>query len=260
MKKVVVCFKWLLDVADIRVNESNGQLDLSKAKYMLNEYDRNAIEAGVSLKGATGCELIGVTCGSKTQAACKDALSRGLDSVMFFDNPVLDQADSGATAKVLAAAIKSIGDVDVVICSEGSSDEYAQQTSGRLASLLGYSSVSYVSGMEIDDPKLVLSRKLEGGIEQVEVTGPVVISVAPDVNEAPIPSVKQILGAKKKPANACALDTVGMCDGDCAPQLQTLKVVAPEVHRKLIRLNPDGTSLEEAASALVKRLMADCVL
>ena len=81
MKKVVVCYKWLLDDADIRVNDSNRQLDTSKAKFKVNEYDRNAIEAGVQLKAAAGCELVGVTCGTATKDSTKDALSRGLDSV-----------------------------------------------------------------------------------------------------------------------------------------------------------------------------------
>ncbi|WP_461208546.1 electron transfer flavoprotein subunit beta/FixA family protein [Desulfocurvus sp. DL9XJH121] len=260
MKKIVVCFKWLLDVADIRVNEATGTLDPDKAKWMLNEYDRNAIEAGVQIKNATGCELVGLTCGPKAQASCKDSLSRGLDSVTYIENPALEQADSGATAKTLAAAIKAMGDVDLVLCSEGSSDEYAQQTGGRLAALLGMSSVSCVSAIALDGESLTLDRKLEDGVERVQVTGSAVLSVVPDVNEAPIPSVKQILGAKKKPSNECELASVGLCEGDCAPQLTTLSVLAPKVDRKMVHLNPEGTSLEAAAAELVKKLVAESVL
>ena len=259
MKRVVVCFKWLQDGADIRVNENTGRLDLDRAKWTINEYDRNAIEAGVRIKNATDCELVGLTCGPKAQASCKDSLSRGLDSVTFIDTPALDQADSGVIAKTLAAAIKSLGDVDVVLCSEGSSDEYAQQTGGRLAALLGVASVSCVSAIEVGDQSLVLDRKLEDGVERVQAACPVVLTVVPDVNEAPIPSVKQILGAKRKPSNACELASVGLCEDDCAPQLTTLSVLAPEVNRKTIRLNPEGTSLDEAAAELVKNLTADCV-
>ena len=56
MKKVVVCYKWLLDDADIRVNEKSRQLDFEKAKFKLNEYDRNGIEAGVQVK-ADGIQI-----------------------------------------------------------------------------------------------------------------------------------------------------------------------------------------------------------
>lgn len=260
MKKVVVCYKWLLDDADIRVNDKSRQLDFEKAKFKLNEYDRNAIEAGAQIKAATDCECIGITCGTSTDASTKDALSRGPDSVMFLNSPAFAGIDSRGTSKVLAAMIKNIGDVDMVICSEGSSDEYAQQTSSRLAAMLGYPSVSFVNGIEVAGDTLKLSRKLDGGIEHVEVKGPVVISVVPDVNDPPIPSVKQILGAKKKPSVEVKLDAIGLSDADLAPQLTTVSVLAPVVERKTIRMNPDGVSIADAASKLVKQLAADGVL
>ena len=259
MKKVVVCYKWLLDDADIRVNDSNRQLDTSKAKYKVNEYDRNAIEAGVQLKAAAGCELVGVTCGTATKDSTKDALSRGLDSVTYLNAAALADADSRATAKVLAAMIKSL-DADVVICSEGSSDEYAQQTSPRLAAMLGYASVSFAHSIEVAGDTLKIGRKLDDGMENVEVTGPVVISVVPDINEAPIPSVKQILGAKKKPANEVDLAALGLSDADIAPQLKTMSVLAPVVSRKAIRLNAGDVTVAAAAADLVKKLAADGVL
>ena len=259
MKKVVVCYKWLLDDADIRVNDSNRQLDTSKAKFKVNEYDRNAIEAGVQLKAAAGCELVGVTCGTATKDSTKDALSRGLDSVTYLNAAALADADSRATAKVLAAMIKSL-DADVVICSEGSSDEYAQQTSSRLAAMLGYASVSFAPSIEVAGDTLKIGRKLDDGMENVEVTGPVVISVVPDINEAPIPSVKQILGAKKKPANEVDLAALGLSAADIAPQLKTVSVLAPVVSRKAIRLNAGDVTVAAAAADLVKKLAADGVL
>lgn len=258
MKKVIVCYKWLLDVADIRVNESTRKPELDKAKWTLNEFDRNAIEAGVRIKNATGCELIGVTAGVNTGQSCKDALSRGLDSVNYLDDAAMADADGGVTAKVLAAMIGKLGGADVVICSEGSNDEYAQQTSARLAAMLGAASVTYVSGMEVSGSTLTLSRKLDDGAETVETEGPVVISVSPDVNEPPIPSVKQILGAKKKPSNAMSLSAAGL--DAVIPGLVTVSLLAPEVKRKRVLMNPEGVSLEGAARNLVDLLTADCVL
>jgi electron transfer flavoprotein beta subunit len=260
MKRVIVCYKWLLDGADIRVNEQSRELELGQAKWTLNEFDRNAIEAGVQIKAATPCELIGLTAGVDTAPSTKDALSRGLDSVSFLNSAVMAEADSGVTAKVLAAMIRQIGGADVVLCSEGSNDEYAQQTSGRLAALLGYASVSYVSAIEVAADVLKLSRKLDDGIEVVEVSGPVVISVVPDINTPPIPSVKSILGAKKKPSLAVALDAIGLPADACQVQLATVSVLAPEVKRKKIHLNPDGVSLPDAAARLVQQLDAEGVL
>jgi electron transfer flavoprotein beta subunit len=250
MERVVACFKWVMDDADIRVNESTRALDFSKVKPKISEYDRNAIEAAAELKRATGCEVVGLTAGTGLKTAPKDALSRGLDSVSLIDDASLEGATAMQTAKVLASAIKDMGGVDAVICGEGSSDQYNQQTGPRLAALLGMPSISCVSAMEMADTGLKLIRKLEDGSEEVMVKGPVVISVMPDINEAPIPSLKQILAAKKKPVNK--LDLGEMPDGG----ISQTSVLSPVVDRKQERLNPDGVSLEDAAKALAEKLKA----
>jgi len=260
MKKIAVCYKWVLSDADIRVNEKTRALDMEKSKPQINEYDRMGLETGVRLKEAAGCELVAFTCGAATEASVKDALSRGPDSVKYLDDPAMAEADSGATAKVLAAMIRAAGDVDTVICSEGSSDQYAQQVGPRLAALLGFTSVSYVSRATPRGDALELERKLEDGAEVVRVTGPVVITIVPDICEAPIPSVKQILAAKKKPADRLTLADIGLSADAVAPRLRVSEVKAPLSARKAVRLNPDGVSIAEAASALVKQLTADGVI
>ncbi len=253
MQKVVTCFKWVTDDADIRVKEADRSLDMSRAKKKISEYDRNAIEAAVELKKAYGCEVIGLTVGSGLKAALKDALSRGLDKVVYVDGPALADAGAGRTCAALAGAIKAIGQVDAVICGEGSSDQYHQQTGPRLAASLGMASVSCVSAMETGDA-LKLTRKLDDCQEVVEVTGPVVISVMPDINEAPIPSLKQILAAKKKPSEA--MEAAGLPEA----KLNQISVLAPVVDRKKINLTEGGVSVADAAQALVEKLTQENIL
>ena len=95
MKKIAVCYKWVLADADIRINESTRDLDLSKCKPQINEYDRMGLETGVKLKEATGSELVCLTCGTATEPSTKDALSRGPDSAYNLDDAVMDGADWG---------------------------------------------------------------------------------------------------------------------------------------------------------------------
>lgn len=260
MKKIAVCYKWVLSEADIRVNERTGALDLEKCRPRINEYDRMGLETGVRLKEAAGCELVAVTCGAAAEASARDALSRGPDLVCCLDDPAMADADSRTTSLVLAAMIRLLGDVDLVICSEGSSDQYARQVGPRLAALLGFPSVSYVSGAEIRDGALMLDRKLEDGIERVKVTGPAVVSIVPDICEAPIPSVKQILAAKKKPVRKLAPADVGLPAGLPAPLLSVVDVKAPLSGRRAVHLNPEGVSLGEAAATLVRQLASDGVI
>ena len=49
MKKIVACYKWVVDEADIRVEGKERALNFDRVKYKISEYDRNAIEAGALL-------------------------------------------------------------------------------------------------------------------------------------------------------------------------------------------------------------------
>ncbi|MGL4668717.1 MAG: electron transfer flavoprotein subunit beta/FixA family protein [Saezia sp.] len=258
--KIVTCYKWVLDDADIRVNESTRELDLEKSKPVINDYDQIGLEVGVQLKAESGAELIGISCGTTSANSSKDALARGMDAVYTLDHADMAKADSTVTSKVLAGMIKHLGDTDVIICSEGSSDDYAQQVGPRVAMLLGVKCISYVSKVEINGNTLKIERKLDNGVEVVEAKTPVLICVSPDIGEAPIPGVKQILGAKKKPSTPLTLDSIGLSADALTPKLTISSVKAPVVSRKAQRMNPEGVDLSAAVTHLVKQLRADGVL
>lgn len=114
--KVLVCYKWVIDEADIIPDEESHTLNTSRAKYKISEIDRNAIELGVTLKEQTGCELQSLTIGKETKASLKDALSRGIDNAFYVETA---SEDSMGTAKVMAAAIKKLGDIDIIIVVKG---------------------------------------------------------------------------------------------------------------------------------------------
>ncbi|MFZ5945761.1 MAG: electron transfer flavoprotein subunit beta/FixA family protein [Bacillota bacterium] len=257
MKKIVACYKWVADEADIRIEGTDRKLNMERAKYKISEYDRNAIEAGAVLNEEKGCQYIGVTCGSKVEASLKDVLSRGPESISFVEDECLAAADSAVTAKVLAGVINKIGNVDLVICGEGSSDDYAQQVGPRLAALLNYSSITFVNKFELNEQGIKAERKLEDGVEVVEVEGPAVITVLPDINKPRIPSLKQILAAKKKPTEKIELAHISLSQEDCRSKLNTLNVAGTVMIRKNIHVNADGLSVQEAAAKLLKQLKAD---
>lgn len=258
--KVVVCYKWVLDETDISVRESDRSLDLEKARPKINDYDRNALELGACWQENQGCELLAVAIGQDTESSVKDVLSRGPEKVYYLDSPFLKDVDSSVTAKVLARIIAKIGNVDVVICGEGSSDGYSQQVGPRLAALLGYACLTYVAKAEIDGNKLLVERKLEDGIEVVQVTGPAVIAVSPEINKPRIPSLKQILAAKKKPAEKLSLEELGYTQADLQAAVQVKGIFAPVMERKRIRINEGGMGLKEAAVKLMAQLKAEKVI
>lgn len=258
--RVAVCYKWVVDEADLGVKESDRSLIFDKVKYKISEYDRNALELGTWLQENKGWELFAISVGKEIEPSLKDVLSRGPEKAYYLDSPVLEDADSSVTAKILSEIIKKIGNVDLVICGEGSSDGYSQQVGPRMAALLGYKALTYVSELKAEDDSLTATRKLDDGIEVVKVSSPAVLTVLPDINKPRIPSLKQILAAKKKPTEKFTLEELGYSEADLQPRIEVKGVFAPTIERKQIRLNEEGLDISEVAGKLIKQLQEENVI
>jgi len=201
MPNVVACFKWVVDEAYIRKG-AGGVLDFSAVDYKLSEYDRNALEEAARCRGEGGGKVTALTAGAPEAAkGVKDALSRGADSAVFASDPAFAALDSSQTAAVLAEVVRTRVPYDLIICGEGSGDQYAQQVGPRLAENLGIPCISYVQKLTVAAAGggIVAERRVEEGVEVVEAPFPVLVTVLPEINIPRIPGVKDTLMAAKKP-------------------------------------------------------------
>ena len=147
-----------------------------------------------------GGKAVGLTFGgANAKLSLKDALSRGLDEAYYVNAVEAAQADGAVTAKVLAAALQKMGDVNLIICAEGASDTYARQTAPRIGALLDLPVITSVLKLEITGNTLTAVRRLDDCLQTVSVELPVVIGVLPELNHPPIPGLKAVLAAGKKP-------------------------------------------------------------
>ena len=252
--KVIACYKWVLDEADLKVDAKSRALLTDRAKYKISEYDRNAIECGVQLVEQVGGEVIALTAGtSNAKNSIKDALSRGPAQAVLVKDELMGQADSAVTAKVLAGAIRKIGAYDIIVCGEGSSDEYSQQVGIRLGQLLEIPVISFVNKVEMKNNVLRAERKLENGIEVVEVNLPAIITVLPDINEARIPSLKQILAASKKPVQELTVADCGLSNADLEPKVHRLSVLGAVMERKQVRIEGDVSEMVQQVANIIKK-------
>jgi len=242
--KVVACYKWVLDEADLTIDSKSRALLTDRAKNKISEYDRNAIECGVNLVEEAGGEVIALTAGTAdAKKSLKDALSRGPVQGVFVKDELMAQADASVTAKVLAAAVRQIEAVDLVICGEGSSDGYSQQVGIRLAQHLGIPVITFVNKVSVENGILRAERKLEEGIEVVEVALPAVLTVLPDINKPRIPSLKQILGASKKPVKEISVADLGLEPAAAEPRVQRTELLGTVMNRKHIRFEGETADL-----------------
>ena len=246
---IVVCCKVVPDDQDIQV-AADGTLDYSKAKPIVSAYDLNAIEAAAQLAAANeGSNVVAVTVGGADIADSKlkeNVLARGVDELYMTADDACKGLDARATAVALAELVSKVGDFDVVLCGDGSADNYAQQVDVQLADALGLPVVTAVSAVSVEGAVATCDRMLETQLQTVQVDLPAVISVVPDIALPRIPGMKDILAAGKKPMN------VAGADGAYESSIEVASCLAPKQadrKREILEASADG-AIEQFAAAL----------
>lgn len=249
---IIVAFKVVPDDQDIQV-AADRSLDYSKAKNTISAYDLNAFEAAAQLAAAAGdAKVVAVTVGASSideSKLKKNVLARGADELVMVADDAAADLDANATAAQLAAVIEGLG-ADLVLCGDGSADNYAQQVDVQLACRLNVPVVNAASKVELGAGQATVERTLEDVVETVSVSLPAVISVTPDIATPRIPGMKDILAAGKKPMDvrACADAPAGV--------LETVSCLAPQqADRKLEILDASADGAVEQFAAALKAVL-----
>jgi electron transfer flavoprotein beta subunit len=251
MANIISCYKWVFDEADLKINPADLSVDSSKAKSKISEYDRNAIEVAVKSGETLGDKVVALTFGNAgAKQSLKDALSRGPDEAYWVNDALADTADGFVTANVLAAAIKKIGDYSLVVCAEGAADTYAHQVGPRIGANLGIPVISCVSSITLEGDQIVAVRKLEDYTETVKAQLPVAITTLPEIMEAPIPGLKAVLNAGKKPVTELKIADLGLAANDLSPKITTADLRGYASNRKNVLLT-EGSAADKVNQLLV---------
>jgi electron transfer flavoprotein beta subunit len=217
--KICVLVKEVPDAAvEKRIDPSTGRLDRSGEKN-LNPYDTHAIEAAMQIRegGAVEVEeIVAVTMGPESAVrALHKAVSLGADRSVHLSDDALAGSDVAATGYALAKAVEK-EQPDLVLLGQQSDDGECYTIGAVVADHLKMPSLTQVIKMDVDDgppPALRCERQAEYGYDTVEVELPAVISVGDAINEPRYPSLKAIMGAKKKQLDSKATGDVGI-EGD----------------------------------------------
>lgn len=172
----------------------------------ISSYDRYAIEAALRLKEAAGGgEVIAVALGP---GSAKDAISRalamGADRGIHLETADAGAADTLAVATALAGAIAPLG-CDLVLAGQASDDYESGQVGAQVAALAGLPVVSNVVNIAREGDEVVVQRDMEDGYQTVRAAFPLMILASTGLDEPRVPSVKGIMGAKKKPVEVSAV-------------------------------------------------------
>ena len=213
--KICVLVKEVPDAAVSKRLGSNGRIDRSGEKN-LNPYDTHAIEEAVRIKEGgvvTVDEVVAVSMGPESaDRAIRKAISLGVDRAVHLCDESVAGSDGAATGLALAKTLERESP-DLVLLGQQSDDGECYTIGAVVADYLGMPSLTQVIKMDVKDGSLTCERQAEYGYDTVEVQTPAVISVGDAINEPRYPSLKAIMGAKKKPVDKVGIGDVGIEPG-----------------------------------------------
>ena len=157
-----------------------------------------AVEEGLRLVEKHGGSVTILTMGGEDGTiGIRSALAMGATAAIHLSDPALAGSDTLGTAKALAEAIRRER-FDLILCGTESSDSYAGIVPGQLAQLLGIPPLTFAKEVSIEGRKVTIKRQSESGYDVVESELPALITVTTGINEPRYPTLKGIMGAKKK--------------------------------------------------------------
>jgi electron transfer flavoprotein beta subunit len=220
--KIVVCLKQILDpevpARDFRVDSAKREAEQGGANLVTNIFCENALETALQIRDAHTGTIAALTVGPEgAEDVLRKALALRADSATLVVNDADSNPDPAFVAKTLAAAIRKLGEFDVVMVGREAGDWGAGQTGGLLAEELGIPCISFAEGFEPGAAGTIkIKRQTDAGFEVIEAATPVVITITNhDKNVPRIPKTRDVMQSYRKPLEKWTLADVGI-DGSSA--------------------------------------------
>ncbi|HEV7821930.1 MAG TPA: electron transfer flavoprotein subunit beta/FixA family protein [Burkholderiales bacterium] len=222
--KVLVAIKRVVDPnIKVRVKADGTGVETANVKMAMNPFCEIAVEQAVRMKEAGAVsEILVVSIGvPQSQETLRTALAMGADRAILVE--VATEVQPLAVAKVLKAIVDK-EQPGLVIMGKQAIDDDCNQSGQMLAALLGWPQATFISKIEVAGDHADITREVDGGLENISVKMPAVVTADLRLNEPRYVTLPNIMKAKKKPLENIKPDALGV---DVTPRLTTLKVEEP---------------------------------
>ncbi|WP_252314744.1 electron transfer flavoprotein subunit beta/FixA family protein [Sinobaca sp. H24] len=200
----------------------NGRIDEEGAEFIVNPYDEYALEEAIVLKEAHGGEITVVTVGEEeAEKELRTALAMGADKAVLLNMEDMDEAiDHYTIGEVLTAYFKD-QEADIILGGNVAVDDGAGQVASRLAEGLQMNQVTTITKLDIEGTKVTIERDVEGDVEIVETSLPLLVTCQQGLNDPRYPSLPGIMKAKKKPLETIDFDDLDLDEEEIAAKTTT---------------------------------------
>jgi electron transfer flavoprotein beta subunit len=242
--KIAVCVKAVPDAAGgRRIDPATKRLDRS-GELTLSEFDAYAVEEGLKL--GEGGEVVVVSVGpERALDALRKALAMGADRAVLVAGDELAGSDLLGTAAALAGVLEKESP-DLVLFGQQSADGGGACLWAAVAEHLKRPAISQVSELTVSGDSLTGKRQTEFGYDTIRAPLPAVVAVSDAINTPRYPSLKGIMGAKKKPQETASADAV-------APGTEVLALNPPPSRGESVKLEDDGSAAEKIVDFLAEK-------
>jgi electron transfer flavoprotein beta subunit len=254
--KIAVCVKQVPEGTSLKLDSGTKRLDRS-GEGALNHFDANAVEEGLRLKESAGdAEVVVVSVGPANAAdALRKALAMGADRAVLVSDDAVAGSDLVATSRVLAAALEREG-ADLVLFGQQAADSDGAVLWAAVADRLRRPLVSQAAELTVSGDSLRAKRQTEFGYDVIEAPLPAVVAVSDAINEPRYPSLKGIMGAKKKPQDTLSLGDLGVdagSVGDSGSQTEVYALAQPPARGDSRKIEDDGSAAEQIVEFLAEK-------
>jgi len=252
--KIAVCVKHVPE-GNAKIDPSTKRLDRA-GEGALNHFDANAVEEALRLKGDSDTEVVVVSLGpAKAADSLRKALAMGADRAVLVSDDAAAGSDLVATSKLLAAALERES-ADLVLFGQQASDSDGAVLWAAVAERLRRPVVSQAAELSVDGGSLRVKRQTEFGYDVIEAPLPAVVAVSDAINEPRYPSLKGIMGAKKKPFDTLSLGDIGVdaADaGESGSKTEVLGLSDPPSRGDARKIEDDGNAAQAILDFLAEK-------
>jgi electron transfer flavoprotein beta subunit len=259
MKRTVVCVKPVPDPKHwnkVIMDPETQTLKREGIPSIINPLDKHALEAALSLREARGGEVVLLSMAPPfAKATLREGLAMGADRAVLVSDPVFAGSDTLATAHILAAGCRWIGDYDWVFLGNFSIDGSTAQMCSQLAEMLDVPSVMHVTGLDWGDvDRVIITQKIEQGFVTLSARPPLVISVRKELNKPRYIPFTGILAAESKEIHVLSNKDLKLEPARIGLEGSPTKMAGLEVRRfKRARERLEGP-VEEIVQKLVDKM------
>ena len=254
--KILVMIKQVPDTAtQVKIGADPKAIDTAGITWIVSPYDEFALEEALRIKEKrAGAEVVVVSLGpDRVKEALRSCLAMGADRAVHVLDAAFDGTDTLGTARALAAVIKQ-EQAALALFGRQAIDDDMGAVAGQVAELLGWACASWIMEETVDaaGASIRVGRQVEGGLEVFDLPLPAVVSAQKGLNEPRYPTLKGIMGAKKKEIRDVKAADLGLAAEP--PQLSVVNLV-PLPPRPPGRVVPGEPA--QAVKELVRALRED---